>query len=301
MKLNKLTSLFALLLAFGFFMTACDDTTTDPNTPVVTYPTAPTGLMATSIDSKTIAIKWTLSVSESDTTFKGYVIYINNVAQDTLDKGISTVTYTELTENTEYNFTVKSINKSGNLSQTGVDIKWAPAYRFETNINNAAIKMYVTASTLGSGLNLLDVEGGAPKTLKVASIEDWTLGIETKTDGVLKFGPASSLDYNTTGKTLKTVTMVSTPVFANSLNDVFDSEALTSKTFNTSFVDLNTLTTANGKNAVFYVKEMVDGKAHYAKVLVKNQGNGFLNSTDENPYVEVVVSYQKGDDLPYAK
>lgn len=299
MKLNKLTSLFAMILAFGFFLTSCEDDTTDPNTPGVTYPNAPTNLMATSIDSKTVAIKWTLSTSETDANFKGYVIYIDEVAQDTLDKGTYTASYTTLSENTEYTFKVKSIDKSGNLSEAGVSIKWAPAFRFETNINDAPIKMYVTANTdFGSGLNLLDVVGGAPKTLKVSSIEDWTLGIETKTDGVLKFGPASSLDYNT-DKTLKTVYMVSTPVFANSLNEVFDSEALTSKSFNENYVDLNTLT-SNGQNAIFYIKEMIDGKAHYAKVLVKNNG-GFLQGSGKDAYVEVIVSYQKGADVPYAK
>ena len=296
MKFSKLTTLFTLMIALGFIFTACDNTTDPVAEPVVKYPNAPTALMATSLNETSVSLKWTLSTSEADTNFTGYVVYTDGSGPINVAKGISTFTLATLENAKEYTFTVKSVYRDGKESQTSPSIKWAPAYRFVENINSAPIRLYVSSSSLGSGLNIFDVDGSAPKGLKVASLELWTLGIETKTANVLKFGPASSLDYDATGKTLKTVYLVSTPVFANSLNDVFDSEVLSAKTFSTDFVDLNSLN-SNGKNAVFYVKEMRDGKAHYAKVLVKNN-NGFLQNDE---YIECEVSYQSGDDLPYAK
>ncbi len=300
MKFNKLTALFTLLFAFGIFMTACEDTT-DPTDPVVTYPAAPTNLMATSISNTEIALKWTLSTSEADTNFLGYKVFVNGTdwTSTPLVKGTTMATVTDLDEATEYTFSVYGVFKNGNKSQTPATIKWAPAFRFTTNVNEATIKLYVTSSDLGSGLNIYDAEGHAPKGLKVASIEDWSLGLETKTTGVIKFGPAGSLDYSAAGKTLKTVYLVSAPVYVDNLSDVFDSEVLSAKTFVTSYVDLTQIAAAaNGKNAVFYVKEIRDGAAHYAKVLVKNVSGSYLQ---DDSYIECEVSYQTGADLPYAK
>ncbi len=303
MKLNKLSAIFALFLVFGLFMSSCNDTTNNPTDPVVKYPKAPTNIQATSIDKETVSLKWTASVSETETDFKDYILYIDGVKQVTpIAKGVTTFTQNELDKEKEYTFAIRARYNNDTVSTDKAEIKWAPANRFVNNINDEPIKVYITASDLGSGLDIFDATGLAPKALKVANIANWTFGIDTRTANVLKFGPASSLSYTPSGS-LRTVDLCPVPEYAADLSELYDSEALNkiSRTFGANFVNLNSLTTQvpAGKHPIFILRETrADG---YAKVLVKYVGGSFLQGTGDNQYIECVVSYQATPNLPYAK
>lgn len=302
MKLTKLFSIFALIIGLGFGLNSCEDTTST-ETVVVEKLAAPTNLMATSNDSTSVIIKWTASADESNANFKGYEIMADGVEKSTSTTGIKNpFTITGLSAG-EHTFTVRALSADTTKKGHSViaTIKWAPAWRFTTNINNVPIRVSETASTLGSGLNIFDTDGSAPKQLKVASIDQWTLGLETKTEGKINFGPAASLtEYasHMTGKTMKNV-QISAPIVAASLNDVFDSQALSTKTFSPALVDLNSINAAT--SVVFVIKETIGSNVRYAKVLVKKATAGFLQGTSPERYLEMEVSYQNQLDLPYAK
>lgn len=300
MKLNKLSAIFAFFLVFGLFMTSCDDTTTNPTEEPVKYPAAPTNLQATSVSETSIALKWTLSTSEADTDFKCYYLYVDGVKTgEEIAKGVSTLTLTGL-ESKAYNFALRSANTKDSVSTTAATITWATANRFENNINGNEIRVYITASDLGSGLDIFDATGLAPKALKVASIANWTVGLETKTANMIKFGPAAALEY--TAASTRTVEMCTTPEFAADLSDLYDSKALDqSRTFSTSYVDLAALNVTAGSHPIFILRETRADGVHYAKVLVKFMGGKFLQGDGDNQYIECVVSYQKLPNTPYAK
>jgi len=261
-------------------------------------------LMATSIDDKTVKIKWTPSDEESSSNFIGYWLFVyptNSQPGDYLEiqKGSTNYTIGGLTEGTVYNFDLYAVkNYSGKtlLSQK-VTIQWSPATRFITNINDDAIKLYESASTFGSGLKLYDETGGAPKGLKVSSGNEWDLGLYTE-GSVIEFGSAKNIlqKYSSYTGTTKKVEIASQYIEANSLDEVFDSQALSAKSFSERTFDLAQIQT--NKNIVFIVRTNPPSY-NYAKVMVLNKG-GFLQGNPNNRYIEVIVSYQKVPGVPYA-
>jgi len=260
--------------------------------------------MATSIDDKTVKIKWTPSDEETDSDFIGYWLYVYPTNSQPVDymeinKGSSDFTIGGLTEGTIYNFdlyAVKNYNGNNLLSQK-VTIQWSPATRFVENINEEAIKLYESASNFGSGLLLYDENGGAPKGLKVTSGDEWDLGLYTS-GGVIEFGSAKNIlaKYSNYNGTPKKVEIAAQYIEANSLDEVFDSQALSSKNFAERSFDLSQIQT--DKNLVFIVRTNPPSY-NYAKVMVINNG-GFLQGNADNRYIEVVVSYQKTPGVPYA-
>jgi len=262
-------------------------------------------LMATSKDDKSVSLKWNASADESNADFAGYWIFVYPVGQTSgdpieLPKGTTTYIATDLTEGTVYNFDVHAVkNYGGNyLLSAKTNIKWSPASRFILNINDDNIKMYETASSFGSGLQLFDPSGGAPKTLKVTSGADWDLGIYTSGSNIW-FGSASKMKarYSSFAGTAKVCQISSTKYEVNSLDDVFDSQALDQgHSFSESEIDLSTLT--GNKNVVFIVRTN-SPTWNYAKVMLIYNG-GFLQGPAGNRYIEVQVSYQKTSGVPYA-
>lgn len=272
----------------------------------VIAPDAPTELMATSIDDKTIAIKWTASSSEGEQGFEGYRLFVSIDGGDTFspidyDAGTTNATITNLAPGTVYVFSLSSMmtyNDSPVFSAP-VSIKWSPAFRFTENINEEAITLYESASDFGSGLELHNDNGDAPKTLKVASGDNWDLGLFTS-DGTVTFGSASSIlsKYSSYSGTPKRVEISSTYYKANSLDDVYDSQALeTRQDFSEQTFDLASIDNPDNMNLVFIVRTNFPDW-NYAKVLVK-YNNGFLQGSGSNRYIECVVSYQK-EHVPYA-
>lgn len=262
------------------------------------------GLMATSVDKDKVALKWTLSADESNSNFVGYWLYVYVPGGQMgdpieLQKGYNTTTITGLTEGTIYNFDLYAVVKYNNQDMLSpkVTIQWAPAIRFNMNVNDDVIKVYESASSLGSGLVLKDAQGNAPKTLTVANGANWDLGLYTN-GGVVEFGSAKNIlaKYSSFSGTAKKCEISDTRYDVALLNDVYDSQALSGQTYSEQIINLATATASN--NLVFVVRTNAPSW-NYAKVMVLNK-SGFLQGSTGNRYIEVVVSYQSVQGVPYA-
>ena len=265
---------------------------------------APAALMATSFDSASVGLKWTLSADESNSDFTGYKLYINKPggAKDSANimKGTNIYIASGLDEGTVYTFDLYALKSVSNktVMSPKVTITWSPASRFIENVNNAEIRFYESQSLLGSGLQLFNSSGGAPKCLTVATGgTDWDLGLYT-TGNTVTFGSAKNIlaEYSSFTGIAKTVQISSTTYDVTSLNDVYDSQALEFQSFSEQTFNLATMSAT--KNLVFVVRTN-SPEWNYAKVMVINNG-GFLQGNIPNRYVEVIVSYQKVKGVPYA-
>ncbi|MGW7484401.1 NPCBM/NEW2 domain-containing protein, partial [Nonomuraea muscovyensis] len=106
---GKTVSYVTVPVAAGATVTANAGTTTGD----ITAPSAPTGLTATNVTSKSVALTW--SASTDDVAVTGY-----NVYRGTTLAGSSTgtsFTATGLTASTPYTFTVKAVDAAQNISE----------------------------------------------------------------------------------------------------------------------------------------------------------------------------------------
>jgi len=301
---NFKTYLIALF-GFGFILSACTENTTNPtdNTPKP-KPSPISNLMATSKDDKTVILKFTNSPSETNTLFKDYELVITpgTYAPMYFPKGTNQVTISNLQEGSIYTFSIAARYTNDSVS-TPVSISWSPATRFVKNNNDAAIRVYETASDFGSGLRLFSPSDKAPRTYKVSSGAEWDLGLDTRNSKII-FGSATKIDYNYPTKPQPT--QVLNQYFeADSLNAVFDSQAMNAGARDANYAERTfDLTTVNTKNLVFYVRKYEPGQTryNYAKVMIKkNPSGGYLFGTSPNRYIELEISYQSKPDVPYAK
>ena len=287
---------FALIFA-GFIFNSCEDTTTNPIDPEV--PDAPTALMATSKDDSSVLVKWTASPSETNTLFSGYVLTVTGGTQSgpyTLTAAQNPFNVTGLDEGTIYTFSLKATYSNGEASSP-ITVQWSPASRFTLNENDAEIKIYEAASSLGSGLVIYNPISGAPKIAKVADGANWTLGLYTK-DNEIAIGSPSLLNYNF-GTTPGVVEIGDIYTGVSSLDDVYGSQALSSQSFSEKKIDLKQYTS----NIVIVLRYHMTGKTgwNYGKVLVKYVNGSFLQGPAGNQYAELIVSHQLITDVPYSK
>ena len=305
MKLTKLFSIFALIIALGFGLNSCEESTTGTDPVVIEKLAAPTNLMATSYDETSIMIKWNASADEANANFLGYEIAADGVVKKTgATDGKLTFTVSQLSKG-KHTITIKTLSadttKKGHSALVSID--WAPAWRFA---NDSKIKFFSYANTTnGSGLVLFDEDEKFPYNLTVADLHLWTVGISDKgTEGVIKFGPAKALDYtNNTGKELKNVVISKEYFAADGLNDLFDSKALDTKEYlgSAEYHDLSKISTTKA-GVIFIVKETTTAGIRYAKIFLKKGDTGFFIGTDaKSKYINAEVSYQEVLDLPYAK
>lgn len=293
-----MTALVAVMFAFN----ACEEDTTGPENDV---PSAPVGLMATSINSTTVHIKWTAPGDLDDALFKDYTViyYPSNTSADdapdmTADMAGEPFEITGLDEDKTYTFEVIT-NYTNGESSTAAKIEWAPAIRFET-VDAETIKVYESdATAFGSGISLYDSFLETPEVLTVANIVNWNLGLDTKNSS-LNFGSASQLSY-TGATTAASAELASVAFTANGLNDVFDSEGMDTRTYTERVEDLTNVSLGAKSGVVFYVRVANGTGFNYAKVYVDGNGGSFLKGTSPNRYVEVTISYQANIDVPYAK
>lgn len=303
--MKKKLSLFLLLIFLSVMLfSACEETTTTTDNPLVT---GPDSMKATSLNETTVRLRWKISADESKTYFKDYVLYVTPGAfqPKVINKGTNTIDITGLTDGTIYTFELKARNVDDKESVTSAKIQWSPAFRFTTNVNDEPIRIYETASQLGSGLQIYEPNSGKPKTLKVASGEFWNLGLYTKNNDVSIY--TATYIYTQSLYNFPTapsyITEISEDIFiTNTLDNVFDSQALSAKNFSTDYyLDLTDPDFQNG--VVFIVRTKQSGQTdwNYAKVLVKPGTSGLLQGSADNRYVELIVSYQKKAGIPYAK
>lgn len=294
MKKFKIFALTVLFSAFAF--TACDNTT-NPIDPDV--PNAATNLMATSKSATSVLVKWTASTSETDPLFAGYVLTVTGgttMAPIALTASQNPYEVKGLEEGTIYTFTLKAKFSNSEVSDP-INVMWSPAARFLLNENDQPIRIYESASTLGSGLIVYNPQSGAPKSAKVADGANWTLGLYTKNSEIAISSP-KLLDYNypTTPGVVEIGNIFNG---VTSLDDVYGSQALSNQSFSEKKIDLKQYSS----NVVIVLRYHMTGKAewNYAKVLVKYTGGAFLQGAADNRYVEMLISHQAVSGVAYSK
>lgn len=281
----------ACLLALA--VVACDPT--GPGT-TVTVPGAVTNLQATSTDSTTVRLRWTAPTDSTASSVTGYRITVLSATGDVVGTVNATSTLNDITglvAGRVYTFRIQS--KTKDTVSTGTEIKWSPAVRIRT-ANNAAIRIYETNSSFGSGLAF---QGGTARNLTIASAAQWDIGLDT---APLTAGGPASLDIGSPNQTGYTAfasnggrkTIVSAMPYNNidSLNQIFDTQL--------SVGNAETLINFNNANRGF-VFGCRTQEGNYAKVFVKANAQGvLLQGTSPNRYVEVEISYQPVANVPYA-
>jgi len=299
---KTLSLLFVSLLTFAVI--SCTDDPVGPADDNRT-PAPPANAKAFSANESSIKVMWDKSTDEADSAFAGYILRIsgddNTVSIDTIPATLNPVQVNRLTQGVIYTVEIRALFINGNRS-TATTVRWSPAFRFTRNVNDGVIKMYEYASQLGSGLDVYDAAEKKPKTLKVGSGEFWTIGLDTRNNQVIVASP-TLISYNF--PTTPGYTEISSNYFdAESLDDIYDSEALNVGNFATYAVPLHSLTGDINKNIVLIIrtKESGSNDFNYAKVLIKKQtGNTWLAGTSPDRYIEVEVSYQEKANVPYAK
>jgi len=284
----------ALLLAlFAVVMVGCN-TNEDPVNPGTT-PNPPTALMATSMNATTVGLKWTAPSNPVATSYEVTATPTNGGSSVVKTFTTTSGSVDGLVANTEYTFTVKSLNGTSK-STTGAVIKWAGAARFTTNIT-----LYETASANGSGMTFPSTAG-----LRVAQGGQWDLCLDTRdaggapsfdigsptkssyTDNDGKFPNGDQARVTLIGKTWSNV---------SSLDNVYESVDLSlADALQQSLINFNAANTS-GSPFAFVVKT---ASGNFAKVLVKASNGKLLQGTAPNRYVDLEVSYQSGANLPYA-
>ncbi len=284
----------ALLLAlFAVVMVGCN-TNEDPVNPGTT-PNPPTALMATSVNETTVGLKWTAPTNPSATSYEVTATPTNGGTSVVKEFTTTSGSVNGLVANTEYTFTVKSLNGTAK-STTGAVIKWAGAARYTTNIT-----LYETASSNGSGLQFPNTSG-----LRIAQGGQWDICLDTRdsggepsfdigsptkssyTDNAGKFPNGDQARVTLIGKTWSGVA---------SLDNVYESVDLSQAAgLSEALINFNAANTA-GAPFAFVVKT---ASGNFAKVLVKASNGKLLQGTSPNRYVDLEVSYQSGANLPYA-
>lgn len=292
MKIFNLKALLLLIAFMAIALASCDETD-DPVDPVET-PEPPTNLQATSIDSSfTVGLKWDASPSETNALFQNYVITVDGVATPMTTTNTS-FEITGLDEGTVYNFHVEAAYSNNEFSDK-VSIMWSPASRFNMDFANEEIRLYGADVTgAGSGLQLYDSDMEGPQVRRITSKDLWDVGYDNS-GGVSQFASGS---LNTLGDGAGKATLLSEPIVANSLNELYDSEALSAKDLQERTIDL----TMYNSNIVIVAKTTDN---HYAKIFLEyntnNQSFEFYDDIVEGNYIKAYISYQMVEDVPYAK
>jgi len=303
MKKYLLKSFFIAAIAISVAFTACNTDTTSPTTTV--KPSAPTALMATSLDSNSIRIKWTPSTSESDTSFMNYSLVISPITSGvvsgvSITKSQNPYTVTNLMEGMVYTFTLKAMNKDGTMSDSSATVMWSPATRY-----NSTIDIYAYVSKKGSGLELPDANTTEPQCLDFTTEENWDLCLDTR-NSIYEFGSPKASNYVdattllfSNGKSAREFDIYKVINNVSSLDDVYDTQGFTNgNTPEQKMVDF----TSWNKGFVIIGKSEA---GNFVKIFVKNDVSGNIlqpsqtgNSNDK--FISLEISYQHAKNIPYA-
>ncbi len=287
----KYKSLLVALSLATLIIVGCNENTTTVND---TVPNAPTGLMATSLSSSSIALKWTGPTAGTYTSYKLKMTATGVDTTFTAASGTTAMTLTGLTEGTKYTFALTSVNGTA-VSTTAATVSWSPATRFTTLDGTSTgpdIRLYESSSDKGSGLRLYNPTTKLPEILTVKGGGDlWDIGIDNK-------GIADSVDAGSPGALSFTINNPRATLMGkiyhnvNSLDEIYETADLTVSSQGTY-----TLPNASTGGHAFVVKT-ADG--NFAKILFKSVGGKILQGSGSDRYVTVEISYQMVAGVPYA-
>lgn len=287
-------------LIFGATLLGCkSDETTSPSTPTIV---APTNAQAYSASASSVGVRWTLSTSESDASFNGYVVRAKNPAGSiavtaNVAKGTAATLVSGLTEGVIYTFVVRSSATGGSESADSTSVVWSPARRYENESGYPApIKVYETSSStlLASGLILYRASNAGPQTVSVLSADSSLIDVYVKTEA----SNAVSLNSSHLFRAGRRITRFSTTVRDDSTLNNPQATPPDTTTFNNFSILIDSVQVASSK--IYYFK---GNDGNYGRILVERDATtGRLiwgNSPDQ--YLSMRISYQLVPYNPYSK
>lgn len=308
MKFQK-RILASLLLASTVFFASCEENSLiDPPSGT---PMAPTNIMVSTRSANSIAVKWSRPAADT-VTVTGFdviatpsggtpITATSNLGTDTM------LIVSGLTEGTVYTFTVRA--KAGsNMSPASSGVMWAPAKR-----TTSSGKIYVSASSLGSGLNLAS---GA--NLTIANGGQWDICLDDKDGNILVGSPGVSGYVNSSfqfpnGQDAKIVRIGTKVYTANSLNEIWENTSFgtaqgdNNPQYAENLINLSSSQYSPANGGVGFIAAVFTGPnnttpVNFAKVLIKTNTakTSFVQGSGNDRYVEVEVSYQSSQNTPYA-
>jgi len=269
------------------------------------YPAPVTELVATSIDSTSIRIKWLASVTESDPAFDRYIVSINGtdgyIRQDTILRVSNPYKISGLKQEVIYRIDVYTMIKGGELSEK-TSVVWAPAYRFKEIYSSVPIRIYEQDSPKGCGIDLFESTTRKPRILTLDSSEYWSMGLSVDTN--VRFGSARLLGYDFKDK-LPAFTEISDFYYDTPILDiVYGTDPLNVALYSSKLVNLTEIEPQIKSHLILLVRTRETGDSvnfNYAKILIKKIDGKFLQGTAGNRYIECELSYQKTPNVGFAK
>lgn len=302
MKNNKIILILITVFISSLFIIGCssekDPVSPDP-TPDKTKVKPVTNPLAYSLNNTSVVVKWTKSADENLPDFDGYLVRIlttNNtlVRERTVNKSLDTLTVTDLTVGTIYNFEIiakAQSNSTKYINSNAVTIQWSPAWRFDTE-GTIPIKVYESSSSTGfaSGLIFYNPSTQQPKTVSLLSADSSLIDVYLFTvSGTSNVELRSSHLYRANRK----ITRFSTVAYdVNTLNDPRNTPPDTT-TYTKFEWRIDSVAVSTSK--IIYFK---GNNGNYGRILIeRNPSNGTLiwGSSPEQ-YLQVRLSYQS---VPY--
>ena len=307
MKFKHLLMSGLIMALAGFFVVGCNENPDDPNDPNPDEVAPPTGLMAVSMDGA-VMLKWTAS-ADADT-------YVVTWDDGTTELSTEDITYTEykvegLTNGTVYTFSVVAVDAAAEESDAAT-ISWAAALRYTNDRDKGGIlRIYArSVPSPDKGTGIVIQQTGAfnasvgPTSAFLSQIQ---LIADVQSNFVRIGAPKSFTEFGQVAQFRNDVQISDNYVELSptvGLDGWYNSASLEGlfTTNNTSNFNIQDQLSA-GAGAAFAMRWGTAGSYRYARVFVVPGANGKLVQTDNegDPFVEIRISYQSAQGVPYAK
>lgn len=275
-----------------------DEEGNNPTTPTISAPTSP---RAYSASASSVGLAWTLSSSESDASFSGYVIRAKNpsgavAATANAAKGISSTEVNGLADGVIYTFVIRSTATGGVESSDSASVKWSPARRYENESGfPPPIKVYETSSSSNFSSGLIFFATAGPKTVSLLDpVDSSRIDVYVKTEA----NNAVSLNSSHVYRGNRRITRFHVLVRDDSTLNNPQTAPPDTTSYTNSSVFFDSVQVSTGK--VVYFK---GNDGNYGRILVeRNATTGrIIWGTSPEQYLSLRISYQSVAFNPYAK
>jgi hypothetical protein len=191
--------------------------------------------------------------------------------------------------------------------------EWAIAKYFTQEPGGVPLRMYEFASSNGAGLVLDPVDGG-PKNISLAqnipNPGDASLAIFVNASGDFLIGPAYALTQYANADNFDSTVYISDSAWPVDSLAAFYLDNSLDNYINNGGANAGNISAfqlpqkrSDTKGIGFVVRHTdANGNFHYARVVVRPDGNGnLLRGSAPDRHVQVEISYQQAPNLPYAK
>jgi len=320
MKIKNIRGWSAMLtvaLLTVFIFTACaekEDPFVPPPPPKEITVDAVGTIYAGQTGHNQITIQWDKPKSADSSWFAGYEVVLTTPGaggiSDTfpIPKNQNWFDATELNVATTYNFRVTALGNSvleeGKIirSTQSAPVAWSLATLYTT-----PLRVYTRNTSGTTGGSGFQISTDPPRDRTVQQVASWEIALGS--NDTLIIGSAlsvrDSIYKNATGAITHNALITApldfdTKVLTDMVRDT--DLAHSSLVYSNKIINLQTdpIATAAKDGIVFYAKV----NNHYARIIVLkngNAGNGFLHSSGNTHYVELLVSYQTRQNIPFAK